>query len=625
MGEPDRVRLTRVLTELQAAIAADRGAALYLDDGDAALTLAASAGALTNAPPPWHRRLFHRDNNEGRLLMVPVPDAGGGVIVLERSTGSDFTRDDRALANLYARQLADEVTVGAVYRRSVWTRQLEAIQRIAAQLTRLASVEAVGAAICREMRQVMEYDEAHVLLLEDDGSLLGVAAVAGPLGEGQPAPLPTAGAAGDAIHRAVESGSPLLLAECVDPSPDRPGAWSMLIVPMRYDRRVSGVITLLKEQVGGFDDDDLRLLQILADQAAVAIENAKLLAGRDELVRELNALLDISRTASQPVDELGLARQLAAKLRAASRLDACVISRWEEGSTTLRTLVADGIAAPPTTDILDLPATRAVLRSAAPRVVQAGAADDASPEALALAELGGQTLVMLPLTVAGRAIGLIELLSLGSRRVLGKGEMQAYQTMAGSIAAGLENQRLLERLRVAADVDQVTGVNNHRYLQDRLRQEVARAARSRNPLCVLMLDLDSFKPVNDRFGHADGDRVLRSVAATIRTYVRTNDIVARYGGDEFVVLMPDTPGEQAQEVARRVVNGIAARRHELSDGAEVRVWASAGLAVYPDDGRAAAVLLQAADANMYAAKRSRKPTLRSRPEAVEPALVPSVG
>jgi diguanylate cyclase (GGDEF)-like protein len=558
---------------------------------------------------------------------VPVPDANGGMVVLERSGSTEFTRDDRALANLYARQLADEVSVGQVFRRSVWTRQLEAIQRIAAQLTRLASVNEVGAAICRETRQVMEYDEAHVLTLDDDAALVGVAAVAGPVGEASPAPLPDGGQAGEAIRRAVTSGAPLLLAECLDPGPGRAGAWSLLIVPMRYDRRVSGVIALLKERSGGFDDDDVRLLQILADQAAVAIENAKLLAARDEYVRELNALLDISTAASQPTDELGLARLLAAKLRQASRFDACVISRWDAASASLRTLAADGIEAPPMTDLLDFPATRSVLRSGAPRLVQAGAAGDASPEAAALAELGGQTMLMLALTVAGRQIGLVELFSLGQRRLLGEAEMHAYQTMAGSIAAGLENQRLLEQLRTAADVDQVTGVNNHRYLQERLRQEVARAARSRSPLCVLMLDLDDFKPVNDRFGHADGDRVLASVAATIRAQVRTNDIVARYGGDEFVVVMPDTPGQQAQEVARRVVNGIAARRHELGDAAEVRVGASAGLAVYPDDGRTAALLLQSADANMYAAKRSQKPAARSRErvEIGEPALMPTAG
>jgi diguanylate cyclase (GGDEF)-like protein len=472
---------------------------------------------------------------------------------------------------------------------------------------------------------VMEYDEAHVLLAGGDGALRPVSAVAGPLGESTPPPLPAGGAAAEVIARSVETRTPMLVAECLAPSPERPGAWSVLVVPMRYDRETIGVIALLKQRSAGFDDDDVRLLQILADQAAVAIENAKLLASRDEMVLELNALLDISIAASQPTDELVLATELAAKLRQASRMDACVISRWEEGSTTLRTLGASGIDAPATADIVDFPQTRAVLISRAPHVVQAGDSDDASAEARALAELGGETLLMLPLSVAGRQVGLIEMISLHRRRTFGQDEIKAYQTMAGSIAAGLENQRLLEQLRQAADVDQVTGVNNHRYLQERLRQEVARAARSRAPLCVLMLDLDDFKPINDRFGHAEGDRVLAAIAATIRGHVRTNDIVSRYGGDEFVVVMPDTPGNQAQQVAQRVVNGISARRHELGTGAEVRVGVSAGLAIYPDDGRTAAALLQTADAHMYQAKRSQKPGGRSRAEQIEPVLAPSVG
>lgn len=133
---------------------------------------------------------------------------------------------------------------------------------------------------------------------------------------------------------------------------------------------------------------------------------------------------------------------------------------------------------------------------------------------------------------------------------------------------------------------------------------VDRAARSRSPLCVLMIDLDKFKPINDRYGHAEGDRLLGSVADAIRGQVRTNDIVACYGGDEFVVVMPDTSADEAREVARRVASGIRHGTHQLSSGQQVAVDSSVGLGIYPDDGRTAAELLQAADAAMYQSKRA---------------------
>jgi diguanylate cyclase (GGDEF)-like protein len=214
-----------------------------------------------------------------------------------------------------------------------------------------------------------------------------------------------------------------------------------------------------------------------------------------------------------------------------------------------------------------------------------------------------KTLILMPLTTGGRTIGLVELVALHQPRALGGSQLNALEAMARLTATGLERVRLFEQLRNAADTDLVTGVHNHRYLQERLRQEVARGARSHSPLAVLMMDLDKFKQVNDRHGHADGDRVLHNIGATIMAQVRTTDIVARYGGDEFVVLMPDTSAERAELVTRRVVDAILERRHELSNGSHVSVGVSAGLAQYPDDGRTTAQLLATADAAMYEAKR----------------------
>ena len=137
---------------------------------------------------------------------------------------------------------------------------------------------------------------------------------------------------------------------------------------------------------------------------------------------------------------------------------------------------------------------------------------DAAESAL-LRRVGATQMLLLPLTATGRTIGLLELYLATDERTFSDQEIGVYGSMAGQAAVALQNVQLLRHLRAAADVDQVTGVNNHRYLQERLTQEVARSARSRSPLSVLMIDLDGFKAINDVHGHADGDRVLRNVAA----------------------------------------------------------------------------------------------------------------
>ncbi len=193
--------------------------------------------------------------------------------------------------------------------------------------------------------------------------------------------------------------------------------------------------------------------------------------------------------------------------------------------------------------------------------------------------------------------------------------MALLRTMANQVASSLENARLVRQLRDAAETDLVTGVYSHRHLQDRIRQETARAARGHSPLSVLMVDLDDFKRINDEHGHQAGDRVLRAIAGALRAAVRTSDVVARYGGDEFVVVMPDTDADEAEAVAARAAKAVAELSHPMADGSDVHVTCSVGLALHPRDGRSARELVRAADAAMYTHKRSRtsdKPTARSK-------------
>jgi diguanylate cyclase (GGDEF)-like protein len=547
------------------------------------------------------------------------------VLVLGRRDGTDFTQQDLTLARLYMRRLVDSVPQAPdQLQRGGWTKQLETIQRISARLTRLASVDEVAAAICTETRHVIRYDEAHVLLSAgNDAGLRVIASGGGGTGSGPVSSLPASGAAGRAINRSTVIGTPVIVGELNDAGPERPGQHSMLVVPLHFENRVRGAICLLARGPNQFDDDDLRLLQILSDQAAVAIENARLLAGRDQLVHELAALLEVSEAAGRATDEVELARILGDRMCRAAKADAVLISRWDEGSMSLHELWRHGIQGDqPPADLTNSPIRRAVLRDGRTTSVDVDGREHAAEQAH-LRAMGGRTLILVPLTAGGRTMGIVELIAMSAPRVLEAAELQTVEAMATLGATGLEKVRLLEQLRSAADMDLVTGVHNHRYLQERLRQEVARSARSHSPFGVLMLDLDNFKPVNDRHGHSDGDRVLHNIGAAIKDHVRTSDVVARYGGDEFVVLMPDTPAEHAELVAQRVVAGVLQGGHAMSDGSEVTVGISAGLAVYPAHGRTSAMLLQAADAAMYAAKRSGgRQVERSAPVAVPMEVVP---
>jgi diguanylate cyclase (GGDEF)-like protein len=159
-----------------------------------------------------------------------------------------------------------------------------------------------------------------------------------------------------------------------------------------------------------------------------------------------------------------------------------------------------------------------------------------------------------------------------------------------------------ERIRHLANHDPLTGLPNRRLLEDRMERAFILARRNRTQVGALVLDLDNFKLVNDREGHRAGDDVLRAVAARLRSFIREADTVARHGGDEFVVLVPELhDAEDAVRVAEKIVAGIA-QPIEVGDR-QYRIGASIGIAVYPGDAENADGLLRCADQAMYAVKQ----------------------
>ena len=159
-------------------------------------------------------------------------------------------------------------------------------------------------------------------------------------------------------------------------------------------------------------------------------------------------------------------------------------------------------------------------------------------------------------------------------------------------------------------IDSLTGLFNRSYFFASLEREIARSDRSGRRFCLLMMDLDGLKATNDKYGHFVGDRVLRGVGDVIRRSVRKIDSPARYGGDEFVVLLPETDPSGAFVVAEKIRQGVAERTYEAgsrsSGGETIRASVSIGFVTYPDDGATADELMISADKAMYASKESGK-------------------
>jgi diguanylate cyclase (GGDEF)-like protein len=214
--------------------------------------------------------------------------------------------------------------------------------------------------------------------------------------------------------------------------------------------------------------------------------------------------------------------------------------------------------------------------------------------------------VCVPLAAHGQTLGLLHL---GGPEALDQrhaklGRLESLLRMSEHFAIAIANLQLRETLRHQTLRDPLTGSFNRRYLEASLERELARAARHQEPLSVLMLDLDHFKRFNDTHGHEAGDLMLQSTAEALRTSVRAEDMVCRYGGEEFTIILPGSPREAALERAEMLRERVSQIVISCS-GQPVRgAGVSIGLAVFPEHGSDTQGLLRAADKALYEAKRA---------------------
>jgi diguanylate cyclase (GGDEF)-like protein len=189
---------------------------------------------------------------------------------------------------------------------------------------------------------------------------------------------------------------------------------------------------------------------------------------------------------------------------------------------------------------------------------------------------------------------------------LGPTIVLALRALLEPAAIALDNALALQKAEALSVTDDLTRLYNSRYLNLVLRRETKRASRSGRPVSLLFLDLDGFKQVNDTYGHLAGSKALVEAAAVIRGCARETDVVARFGGDEFSLILPDTGREGAVAVAERIGERLRSARFLTGDGLSVQLTASIGVATLPDAAGSAEELIRAADTAMYLVKARGK-------------------
>lgn len=238
---------------------------------------------------------------------------------------------------------------------------------------------------------------------------------------------------------------------------------------------------------------------------------------------------------------------------------------------------------------------------------QADIGEQLRTQTLALRRGVARSAIGAPLVIDDEVIGAYVITSHRQELLWSEEDLTVVAALAGEAARAIERARRYEREIDQAHLDSITGLANHRQLTRTLEQEVARARRLNTSMGVVFCDLDLFKMVNDTYGHAAGDRVLTILAEVFHDSLRREDSAARYGGDEFVCVLPGADREETDAVGRRVSSSFEARVREDPELARARLTISCGAAVFPDDATDADRLLQYADAAMRRVKMSRRP------------------
>jgi diguanylate cyclase (GGDEF)-like protein len=387
---------------------------------------------------------------------------------------------------------------------------------------------------------------------------------------------------------------------------------SLVHYPLRVKDRTIGMMTVdaFRNRVH-FPQEEIDTLAAIAKQAAVIIENAHLYEQEQQQRRRAEALVNVLSAAASDLSFKKVLATISQSVLDFSVGERCSIFLFNEETHTLDPVMAVGPGDAAlfkkwrASGGLPIPEFKGIgeaITAREPIVEENAPASKVLPLAW-VKEFEVKSAVVCPLVHREKTVGLLVVNTFSDFTHFPQEEVETLAAVARQAAIIIENARLHNRLKEQAITDPVTGLYNHRHIHERLDEEFARASRGSQPLAVLMMDMDNFKFFNDTRGHLVGDEALRHAAGVFRKALRVSDIIGRYGGDEFLAVLPETGREAAEQVGQRIVSLLAEHPFHLTDSDQQEsLEVSIGVACYPRDTTVSLELVALADAALYNAK-----------------------